>query len=122
MYWKDRTAGHKYFENLDRLPAVWTTALIAFIKGHPELNWVRQIKCNNTVIVENSKIKEQSDLIINDISNGQAVFWRQLTHLQQFRGIKLDIRGTQRQLSENICLEDDLRSRIFGTSAVKFLS
>ena len=74
MYWKDRTAGHKYFENLDRLPAVWTTALIAFIKGHPKLNWVRQINCNNTVIVENSKIKEQSDLSINDISNGQAVF------------------------------------------------
>ena len=51
MYWKDRTAGHKYFENLDWLPAEWTTALIAFIKGHPELNWVRQINCNNTVIV-----------------------------------------------------------------------
>ena len=74
MYWKDRTAGHKYFENLDRLPAVWTTALIAFIKGHPELNCVRQIHSNNTVIVENRKIREQSNLSINDISNGQAVF------------------------------------------------
>ena len=31
-------------------------------------------------------------------------------------------RGTQRQFSENICLEDDLRSRIFGTFVVKFLA
>ena len=28
-------------------------------------------------------------------------------------------RGTQRQFSENICSEDDLRSRIFGTLVVK---
>ena len=32
------------------------------------------------------------------------------------------IRGTQRQLLENICSEDDLRSRIFGTFVVKFLA
>ena len=31
-------------------------------------------------------------------------------------------RGTQRQFSENICSEDDLRSRIFGTFVVKFLA
>ena len=31
-------------------------------------------------------------------------------------------RGTQRQLSENICSEDNLRSRIFGTFVVKFLA
>ena len=30
------------------------------------------------------------------------------------------IRGTQRQFSENMCSEDDLRSRIFGTFVVKF--
>jgi len=30
-------------------------------------------------------------------------------------------RGTQRQFLEDICAEDDLRSRIFGTFAVKFL-
>ena len=28
-------------------------------------------------------------------------------------------RGTQRQFSENICSEDDLRSQIFGTFVVK---
>ena len=33
-----------------------------------------------------------------------------------------EIRGTQRQFLENICLEDDLRSRIFGTFVVKFLA
>ena len=32
------------------------------------------------------------------------------------------IRGTQRQVSENICSEDDLRSRIFGTFVVKFFA
>ena len=31
-------------------------------------------------------------------------------------------RGTQRQFSENICSEDDLRSRIFGIFVVKFLA
>ena len=31
-------------------------------------------------------------------------------------------RGTQQQFSENICSEDDLRSRIFGTFVVKFLA
>ena len=30
------------------------------------------------------------------------------------------VRGTQRQSSENICSEDDLRTRIFGTFFVKF--
>ena len=30
------------------------------------------------------------------------------------------LRGTQREFSENICSEDDLRSRIFGTFVVKF--
>ena len=30
--------------------------------------------------------------------------------------------GTQRQFSENICSEDDLSSRIFGTFSVKFLA
>ena len=32
------------------------------------------------------------------------------------------LRGTQRQFSENICSEEDLRSRIFGTFVVKFLA
>ena len=36
--------------------------------------------------------------------------------------ILLFFRGTQRQLSENICSEDDWRSRIFGTFVVKFLA
>ena len=32
------------------------------------------------------------------------------------------VRGTQRQFLENICSEDDLRPRIFGTFVVKFLA
>ena len=34
----------------------------------------------------------------------------------------LAIMGTQRQFSENICSEEDLWSRIFGTFVVKFLA
>jgi len=34
----------------------------------------------------------------------------------------INIRGTQRQFSENICSEDDLTSRIFGTFVVKFIA
>ena len=31
-------------------------------------------------------------------------------------------RGTQREFLENICLEEELRSKIFGTFVVKFLA
>ena len=36
--------------------------------------------------------------------------------------VHLNYRGTQRQFSENSCLKDDLRSRILGTFAGKFLA
>ena len=36
--------------------------------------------------------------------------------------VPLLYKGTQRQFSENIRSEDDLRSRIFGTFVVKFLA
>ena len=42
-------------------------------------------------------------------------------HFISFVG-KQFFRGTQRQFSENICLEDDFRSRIFGVFVVKFLA
>ena len=32
------------------------------------------------------------------------------------------LRGTQRQFAEKICSGDDLRSKIFGTFAAKFLA
>ena len=35
---------------------------------------------------------------------------------------RISYRGTQRQFLENICSEDDLRSRIFGTFVAKFLA
>ena len=35
---------------------------------------------------------------------------------------RTDFRGTQSQFSENICSEDDLRSRIFRTFDVRFLA
>ena len=36
--------------------------------------------------------------------------------------VHLNSRGTQCQFSQNSCLEDDLRSRILGTFAAKFLA
>ena len=36
--------------------------------------------------------------------------------------LPLKIRGSQSQFSENICWEDDLRSRVFGTFVVKLLA
>ena len=35
--------------------------------------------------------------------------------ISTFNGYDIYFRGNQRQFSENICSEDDLRSRIFGT-------
>ena len=39
-----------------------------------------------------------------------------------FNGYDIYFRGTQRQFSEDICSEEDLRSRIFGTFVGKFLA
>ena len=43
---------------------------------------------------------------------------RSVLHLGTMKRL---FRGTHRQFSENICSEDDLRSRIFGTVVAKFL-
>ena len=44
-------------------------------------------------------------------------------HARPISDMKSQIgRGTQRQFSENICSEDEWRSRIFGTFVVKFLA
>ena len=54
-----------------------------------------------------------------------AMLWidRRLCIFSKFcKGEYWCYRGTQRQFSENICSEDDLRSRIFGTFVVKFLA
>ena len=45
-----------------------------------------------------------------------------LALLTVFTNYMNTIRGTQRQFSENICSEYDLRARIFGTFFVKFLA
>ena len=52
---------------------------------------------------------QELDLLINGISFEKSRHWKMF-------------RGTQRQFSENICSEDDSRSRIFGTFVVKFLA
>ena len=49
---------------------------------------------------------------------------RRLCTLQTVQTVQAvqTVRGTQRPFLENICSEDDLRSRIFGTFVVKFLA
>ena len=44
------------------------------------------------------------------------------TTLHLHHTFEVYFRGTQRQFSEYICSEDDLRSRIFGTFLVTFLA
>ena len=57
--------------------------------------------------------------ILYNVSSGLSVLSISLCTALVFCVI---IRGTQRRFSENICSEDDLRSRIFGTFVVKFLA
>ena len=57
------------------------------------------------------------------IESNAAIAATQMNKLNDIFCISLGwLRGTQRQFSENICSENDLRSRIFGTFFVKFLA
>ena len=50
-------------------------------------------------------------------------FWFEIKWNRPFLFFQTGIfRGTQRQFSENICSEDDLRSRTFRTFVVKFIA
>ena len=53
---------------------------------------------------------------------GQVVKLAEFAAIQPQAYYAANTMGTQRQFSENICSEDDLRSRIFGTFFVKFLA
>ena len=60
----------------------------------------------------------------NPLNTDTPLIWRlsmapSVSILTEFDCIN---RGTQRQFSENICSEDDWRSRIFGTFFAKFLA
>ena len=62
-------------------------------------------------------VNDQDEIAVAEFLNRRvSVFSSDGTHLRSFG------RGTQRQFSENICSEDDLRSIIFGTFLVKFLT
>ena len=50
----------------------------------------------------------------------EKLYW--LAFRQEKRNCPLYTGDTQRQYLENVCSEDDLRSRIFGTIVVKFLA
>ena len=60
----------------------------------------------------------------------QHLWWSQLRNRKNKKNypnfsiskVQRNHRSTQRQFSENVCSEDDLRSRIFGTFVVKFLA
>ena len=62
-----------------------------------------------------------SNILLSSHS-GKVALFDVFRFIQILLRANANIRGTQRQFSENICSEDDLRSRIFGTCVVKFLA
>ena len=56
-----------------------------------------------------------------EVSRHKTTVRHENAYINAFQVIT-EYRGTQRQFWENICSEDDLRSRIFETFAVKFLA
>ena len=64
-----------------------------------------------------------SELLISALKHELLTCRENLSHLILHHFFqRLSDRGTQRQFLENICSEDYLRSRIFGTFVVKFLA
>ena len=66
-------------------------------------------------------------LAMRAINTTEATGWKELKPFWRLPVSMIidwivSIRGTQLQFSENICWEGDLRSRIFGTFVVKFLT
>ena len=59
--------------------------------------------------------------LVKDVALAVTVMVLNALSLVSFKWVVIS-RGTQRQFSENICLGDDLRPRIFGTFVVKFLA
>ena len=55
-------------------------------------------------------------------STGAHSSYPQMTQELPKKRYDARLKGTQRQFSENICSGDNLRSRIFGTFAVKSLA
>ena len=79
------------------------------MKGFGPKNWSDKL---GTVQGKNSYIiyKNESDTNINCLFRELVYFY------------PVPISGTQPEFLENICSEDDLRSRIFETFVVKFLA
>ena len=68
----------------------------------------------NDIIISAKKYVKQKNIVLR-ASLPRLFFGR------RFFGTNVN-RGSQGQFSENICSEDDLRSRILGTFLVKFLA
>ena len=72
--------------------------------------------------IAQTKRKWSSDELRYGSNNKEGSFLKQNSLVVLCEMVHLNYRGTQRQFSKNSCLEDDLRSRILGTFAGKFLA
>ena len=95
----------------------------------------KQLQINRTVQLHTRYIDVTSELVSVTVYKGRRqqngtrrhyqeakfLFSRMKRMVQDLPVIWCLNRDTQRQFLENICSEDDLRSRIFGTFVVKFL-
>ena len=60
-----------------------------------------------------------SDVVQNVVKQSTQVSLQGFVEVIRKKFFITVVRGTQRQFLENICSEDDLSSRIFGTFVVK---
>ena len=81
---------------------MFIVCIVKFQPGQNETRTSVQKNCSRYA-------SEKYNCVDSLIANRKSGYFRQL-------------RGTQLQFSENICSEDDLKSRIFGTFFVKFLA
>ena len=118
-------------------PFMFIVCIVKFQPGKNETRKSVQKNCSRYV-------REKYNCVDSPIVNRKSGYFRQLLQTvinacwlcfqrRQINACRLarasvlglqmrDFRGTQRQFLENICSEDDLKSRIFGTFLVKFLA
>ena len=112
---------HKYYINTN----IMQQQEVAFkgTESHPPLvisakkNMFDRLRLSEPLAKNESVVNKNQGVFFQDVNDlvvaSNVIFTEQGNYFT---------RGTQHQFSENICSEDDLRSRIFGTFVVKFLA
>ena len=90
-----------------------------------DLNTVGTISLTKAILPHMIKRREGEVVIVSSVLGKFGNCYVFLTEAHKLFMLVYDfieIRATQCQFSENICSEDDLRSRIFGPFVVKFVA